>query len=290
MLLAGAAHAGEQDAFALYREGKYEAAAEAFAQKDMENPKEPRWRYNRGVAQMRAGDTEAALAAFSSVLARAKDKKLSFASAFNAGNAAFAGQQYSLAAGYFRQALAARPDDTDAKANLALALWHEKHQEQGQEDDQQGEQQACQDDKDSQPGRDKEQGQDSQPGGDKEQGQDGQPGREGQADEQAQDSSGRDGEARQEAMPGEDGGQGQQDPADEGQNQQDADLPGTLATVDQPEEGLPSPARHSEEKPGERMEQNMASALLDNVAEDPGLMFWRMRQVSPHAAPSGRTW
>jgi Ca-activated chloride channel family protein len=275
VLFAGASFAKE-DAFALYRAGEYEAAAEAFAQKDMENPREPRWRYNRGVAQMRAGHTEEALAAFSSVSARAKDKNLSYASAFNAGNAAFEEQQYSLAADYFGKALAAKPDDSDAKANLALALWHQRQQEQSREDDSSKDQQACADEQ-----------QDGQQDKDGEKAEGGQ-----QGQQQARDSSGQDEEGQKDAMTGpEDGqkdGKGLEDPAEKGGNQQDEDLTGSLAAMEQPQESASS--RSSDERPVEKMEQNMASALLDNVTEDPGLMFWRMRQVSPHAAPSGKTW
>jgi Ca-activated chloride channel family protein len=49
----------------LYEQGRFAEAAEAYANRDMDNPKDIRYRYNRGCADYQASDFKGAMAAFS---------------------------------------------------------------------------------------------------------------------------------------------------------------------------------------------------------------------------------
>ena len=86
----------------LYREGRYEEAEKAYAQKDMDHPKDVRFRYNRGCAAYQKGKYEEAAAAFSSVLKRSGDEDVRFKAAFNLGNTAFKQGDYASAAAFFQ--------------------------------------------------------------------------------------------------------------------------------------------------------------------------------------------
>lgn len=65
----------------LYRKGRFAEAEEAYAQGDMDNPKDLRYRYNRGVAAYQKGDYQTAAAAFASVLRRSQNDDLRFKAA-----------------------------------------------------------------------------------------------------------------------------------------------------------------------------------------------------------------
>ena len=62
----------------LYRQGRFAEAEKAYARSDMDHPKDIRYRYNRGCAAYQNGDFQGAMAAFSSVLRRAKDDEMRF--------------------------------------------------------------------------------------------------------------------------------------------------------------------------------------------------------------------
>ena len=80
---------GADNPDALYQEGRYDEAEKIYSQKDMDNPKDTRYRYNRGCAAYQKSDYEGALAAFSSVVRRAKNDEVRFKAAYNLGNAAW---------------------------------------------------------------------------------------------------------------------------------------------------------------------------------------------------------
>ena len=54
----------------LYEQGRFAEAEKIYSQKDMDNPKDLRYRYNRGCAAYQSGDYKGALAAFTSVSKR----------------------------------------------------------------------------------------------------------------------------------------------------------------------------------------------------------------------------
>ena len=122
----------------LYRQGRFEEAEQAYAQHDMDHPKDIRFRYNRGCAAFQNGQYEEATAAFSSVIRRTEIEDIRFKAAFNLGNTAFKQGDYGSAAGYFKQALVDQPANEDARYNLELSLRalkkEQEKQEQTQED------------------------------------------------------------------------------------------------------------------------------------------------------------
>jgi Ca-activated chloride channel family protein len=106
----------------LYRSGRFEEAEKAYAGMDMDNPKDIRYRYNRGCAAYQNGQYKEALASFSSVMRRAEDNDMRFKAAYNLGNTAFKQGDYQSAALYYKQALIHNPSSEDARYNLELTL------------------------------------------------------------------------------------------------------------------------------------------------------------------------
>jgi Ca-activated chloride channel family protein len=106
----------------LYRQGRFAEAEKAYAQKDMDRPKDIRYRYNRGCAAYQNSDFQGAGAAFSSVLRRSDDEKIKFSAFYNLGNASFKQGDFEAAAEQYRQALLCKPESEDARYNLELSL------------------------------------------------------------------------------------------------------------------------------------------------------------------------
>jgi Ca-activated chloride channel homolog len=106
----------------LYRDGKFAEAEKAYQQGDLDNPKDLRWRYNRGCAAFQNKDYPEAESAFTSVLRRAKDKNMLSRSAYNLGNTAFAQDDFATAADFYKQAIVYNPDNSNAKYNLELSI------------------------------------------------------------------------------------------------------------------------------------------------------------------------
>lgn len=106
---------------ALYDAGRYEEALQAYKEALVERPESARLHLNVGDALFQLGDFEGALREFERV-AEADDPALSASGHYNKGNAHFELQDYGAAVEAYRQALERTPRDTDAKANLELAL------------------------------------------------------------------------------------------------------------------------------------------------------------------------
>ena len=283
---------GASDGEALFNEGKYKDAAQAFADKDMENPQDVRWRYNRGVASYMADDLEAAQSAFSSAEVRSQDPEIRFRSAYNLGTAMLKSEDYEKAARQFQKALTMKPEDEDAKENLKLALWRQAQvQQQQQNQDQQGDQQQ-------QDGQDGQQ-QDGQ-GGQCQNPKDGQNGEQQgdqskdqqqnkQGGEQNQEKQGQNQQDQSEAQQGEQQGKKQQPAsAGDGEEQEKANLDGQMQAVNKPEQE----ARKQDSKAGmASMEKKMADTLLDNVKEN--RVFRpdnKTAVISDDRANSGKPW
>ncbi len=120
----------------LYRQGRYEEAQQAYAQQDMDHPKDIRFRYNRGCAAFQNGQYAEASAAFSSVMKRTENADLRFKAAFNLGNTAFKQGDYASAATYYKQALVEQPSSENARYNLELTLRTLKKEKEKQEQQQ----------------------------------------------------------------------------------------------------------------------------------------------------------
>ncbi len=127
-----------KNADSLYRNGRFADAEKAYQQEDMDNPKDLRYRYDRGCAAFQNKDYNAAESAFTSVLRRAKDKDILFRSAYNLGNTAFVRNDFASAAEYYKQAIIYDPQNTNAKYNLELSI--KKLEEAKQNPDKKGDQ------------------------------------------------------------------------------------------------------------------------------------------------------
>jgi Ca-activated chloride channel homolog len=106
----------------LYRQGNFAEAEKTYQQGDLDNPKDLRWRYNRGCAAYQNKDYEGAKSAFTSVLRRAKDKDMLSKAAYNLGNTAFSQNDFASAAEFYKQAIIYDPKNSDAKYNFELSL------------------------------------------------------------------------------------------------------------------------------------------------------------------------
>lgn len=106
----------------LYRVGRYAEAERAYTQGDMDHPKDIRYRYNRGCAAFQGGRYKDAAAAFTSAMKRTRDRSVRFKAAYNLGNTAFKQGDFASAAAYYKQAIADKPDNADARHNLELSL------------------------------------------------------------------------------------------------------------------------------------------------------------------------
>ncbi|MBN2402599.1 MAG: tetratricopeptide repeat protein [Spirochaetes bacterium] len=106
----------------LYRDGNFAEAEKAYQQGDLDNPKDLRWRYNKGCAAYQNKDYEGAKNAFTSVLRRAKDNDMLSRAAYNMGNTAFMQGDFASAAEFYKQAVIYDPANSNAKYNLELSL------------------------------------------------------------------------------------------------------------------------------------------------------------------------
>jgi len=106
----------------LYRSGRFQEAEKIYGEMDMDNPKDIRYRYNRGCAAYQNGQYNEALAAFSSVMRRAEDNDVRFKASYNLGNTAFKKGDFESAARHYKQALIHNPSSEDARHNLELTL------------------------------------------------------------------------------------------------------------------------------------------------------------------------
>ena len=107
----------------------------------MDNPRDIRYRYNRGCADYQASDFKGAMAAFSSVLKRTDDPETRVKAVFNLGNAAFKQGDFASAKAYYQQAIVLDPTNENARFNLELTLRElEKQKKQEKEQQQQKDQ------------------------------------------------------------------------------------------------------------------------------------------------------
>ena len=135
LLIAGQA-ASDENPDKLYRQGRFEEAEKIYTRKDMDNPKDVRYRFNRGCAAYQKSDFQGAMASFSSVARRIEDDEIRFKAAYNMGNAAFKQNDYTSAYELYKTALRYKPDSVNARHNFELTLRALKQQEEQQNQDQ----------------------------------------------------------------------------------------------------------------------------------------------------------
>jgi len=140
-----------EDPDELYEQGRFAEAAKLYGAQDMDNPRDSRYRYNRGCADYQASDFKGAMAAFSSVLKRTKDPQTRVKALFNLGNAAFKQGDFASAKAYYQQTILLDPANEHARFNLELSLRELEKQKKREKEKQQ--QQKEQKKKDSEKGR-----------------------------------------------------------------------------------------------------------------------------------------
>jgi Ca-activated chloride channel family protein len=260
----------------LYRKGRFAEAEKAYARSDMDNPKDLRYRYNRGCAAYQSGDYQAAAAAFASVLRRSENDDIRFNAAYNLGNATYKQGDFQSAVKHYKQAIAQDPSNPDARYNLELAiraLQKQKEQKSEQSQDQ------------SQPGTETQ--------------QDPSDGKNDKADQgrQSDDKSSEPDQQKENESAQSEGNQQQsaeQSPENKsGENRQSEqksqqELAGDL----KPRADMP-PAQADEQTTKTsriRMNQQKAEALLDNIQEDRSQMMRLQMKGRRQGVGSGKDW
>jgi Ca-activated chloride channel family protein len=269
----------------LYGQGKFADAEKAYAASDMDHPKDPRYRYNRGCAAYQNSDYQAAGAAFASVLRRAQDNETQFRSAYNLGNTAFKQGDLTSAAAHYKEAILRNPENKDAKYNLEIVL-RKLEKEKTSKDhgpEQSAEQDSGQPDKETNEEKtDKqEKGQDEPPGKKKTPDEPSSQAKDqGREKDQRQSGNDRKPQATQGAGP------------DENQKTQQnfaQDLSGELKPLEGPPE-----EKGNEEARGAVMsmiDKKKAEALLDNIKEDRSkFLRFQIPEDRKHGVPSGKDW
>lgn len=265
--LQGAARSAE-GADALYAKGRYKEAEAAYRKLDMDHPSDLRYRYDRGCAAYQAGSLDEARAAFTSAARRAGDSDVKSRALYNLGNTAYKQNDFAGARDAYRQALAAKPDDADARRNLELslkALAKQKEQKQGQKGEGAKDSPGAQKD-----GRDRNSDdQGRQQGKDRQQEKNGQD-RKGKDRQQGKDGQDRPGKDQQQGSRGADGSKGPKPGQSAGsplEHEGKQDLSGELKgkNMGGQNEANGNPRGMS---PEAAMERKRAEALLDNAGEN----------------------
>jgi Ca-activated chloride channel family protein len=284
----------EQPADELYKQGRFAEAEKAYAQADMDHPKDVRFRYNRGCAAYQNSDYEGALAAFSSVMRRAQDNETRFKAAFNLGNTAFKQGDLMSAVTFYREALLLDPDSDDARYNMELALREiEKQkdkkdpdsQEQGQkEPDPDGKKPDESADKGNQPDGAKEEESPRDESTDKGQKED--QDRQDQANKQ---EAGQRNPSQDNLERSEEAGQAESRAGQRPEPKQSEDLSGHLQPVETMREE--PQADDSPHTGAAAFDRKRAEALLDNIQEDRSkFMRLHIPQDKRSGVASGKDW
>jgi Ca-activated chloride channel family protein len=265
-----------EDADELYRQGRFAEAEKAYAHSDMDNPKDVRYRYNRGCAAYQNSDFPGAMAAFKSVSRRAEDEETRFKAAYNLGNTAFKQGDFASAAAHYTQAIRLRPESEDAKVNLELALKELERQK-----------------------REKSKEQDKKPQG--ESGQSGDKQDQSKTGNERQDS----GESSQEKGQDQQGDKGQKESKQDKQSGQEAEAgarQGTHAEQDSTQdlsgELAPRQAMPDEQTGNQTpdtavtmIDKKKAEALLDNIKEDRSrFLRFQVQKDKKAGVRSGKDW
>lgn len=111
-----------------YWDRNYDAALDAFQQATFQKPDNPIARYNLGTALYKKGRFEAAATAFqaSILTGNVPDEAAAY---YNLGNAQFQGGELGSAIESYKHSLRLNPHDADAQHNLELALQLMKNQQ-----------------------------------------------------------------------------------------------------------------------------------------------------------------
>jgi Ca-activated chloride channel family protein len=262
----------------LYKQGRFAEAEKAYAQSDMDHPKDVRYRYNRGCSAYQNSDYKGAMAAFSSVLRRIQDDQIRFKAAYNLGNTAYKLNDFDLAIAHYRQALLYNPTSEDARHNLELAVRarekqkkdqaeksETKHKQENQKGHRPENQQQSDDKNEKKPSSDKEAKQDLKQTPEKKSEQKPDP-KQGETDK---------GESEKHS----------------GEDRNSDDLSGELKALKELPRNDKKNVRPSNDEGGASVDKRRAEALLDNIKEDPSrLLRFLIPEEKRHGVSSGKDW
>ena len=241
-----------EDPDELYSQGRFAEAAKGYADQDMDNPRDIRYRYNRGCADYQASDFKGAMAAFSSVLKRTDDPETRVKAVFNLGNVAYKKGDFAAAIAYYQHAIVLDPANENARYNLELALKELEKQKKREEEQKEQKQQQQNRKKKSSPKNQKE--------GEEEPSQEkSEPDKTDQKQDQKRDES----------------------PQEKSPNAGHKNAP----RPSEPE------AQKQEPVPAVPMEKQKAEALLDNIKENRArFLKFQMPETKTPNASSGKDW
>ncbi len=281
-----------EDPDELYSEGRFAEAQEAYNNLDMKNPKDIRFRYNRGCAAYQNSDYQGAMAAFSSVLRRTKSKdpsskgddKIRFKAAYNMGNVAFRQGDFVSAVKYYKEVILYNSQSDDARYNLELSLKkleEQKKEEESKSDGSKGDKERDKQSEEDKDGKDSrssshEKTPDEKTQDEKE--------TQGMDREQKEDKSGPEGREKREE---EDGLASEK--RQEAKGGSSKDLSGEL----KPRQEL-AEQQGENQVPNSRasvMNKKKAEALLDNINEDRSrFLRFQIPEEKRNGVSSGRDW
>jgi len=282
-----------EDPDELYSEGRFAEAQEAYNNLDMKNPKDIRFRYNRGCAAYQNSDYQGAMAAFSSVLRRTKSKdpsakgddKIRFRAAYNMGNVAFRQGDFVSAVKYYKEVILYNSQSDDARYNLELSLKkleeQKKKEEESKPEGSKGDKERDKQSEEEKDGKDSRSSSDEKTPDEKTQDE---KETQGMDREQKEDKSGPEGREKREK---EDGAASEK--RQEAKGGSSKDLSGEL-----------KPRQELAEQQGENqvpdsrasvMNKKKAEALLDNINEDRSrFLRFQIPEEKRNGVSSGRDW
>ena len=259
----------------LYRKGRFAEAEKVYARKDMDQPKDIRYRYNRGCAAYQNSDFKGASAAFSSVLRRSEDEQVQYRAFYNLGNTFFKQGDFEAAVDQYRQALLYNPKSEDARYNLELSLRELEKLKKKKEQEKQ-EQKGDKKDKSETGKKDKNKDESSSKKGSDQKSSHEKDKDKGQAKSGKQDESGKKKDVRR-------------DEAQKAEKQEPKNLSGELKPRQamQGEQGENKPPDHARAV----LDRKKAEALLNNLKEDRSrFLRFQVPEDKKHGAPSGKDW
>jgi len=299
-------HARTREGNRLFAAGQYDDAAKEYNEALVDHPDSALLNFNLGDADYKQGKYDEAIAAYEQGRPGDDDAHASARTAYNLGNATYrraegavatdprkALEQYAAALVAYRRAIAAAPDDVDAKLNYELVMQKRaelqkklEEQRQQQQQDQQQKDQQQQNEQQKQDQEKQDQQQQQQAGGDQQQQQKQQQGDEHQqagGDQKQKDEAGADQQQAAQASPApaaSPGGDQQRaqagEPHDQQQQNAAADNAEGAAAGDEPRDGemtrqeaaaLLDAQRGQEVQPGEVV-RRLQGAVVAEPAQD----------------------
>ena len=252
----------------LYEQGRFAEAGQLYSSRDMDNPKDIRYRYNRGCADYQTSDYKGAMAAFASVLKRTDDPGMQFKAAFNLGNAAFKQGDLASARSYYKQAIGLDPQNENARFNLELtlkALEKQKSREEEQKKKEQQQDQKKENKEGENPESQKKPSDDPSP---EKQPSQNNPPQEKEPDPQKSPEQKKEEDSQKEAQ-SQDAGAGAQEP----------------------QQKTAPEAQEPQQIPGSQIQKQKAEALLDNIQEDRArFMKFQVPESKGRGNLSGKDW